>query len=84
MTLFFLSRFDHIDMLIFQLHPAPQPLKTDHKGRVNFGVFTLSAKRSELAQKFCLIIGASLQGIPRVSVIVCIVSAQHTCEGRIA
>jgi len=34
----------------FQLNPAPQPVKTDRKGRANFGVFTLTAKRSETMQ----------------------------------
>jgi len=36
-----------INMFVFQLNPVPQPLKTDRKGRVNFGVFTLTAKRLE-------------------------------------
>ena len=35
----------HLDLVVLQLNPVPQPLKTDGKGRVNFGVFTLTAKR---------------------------------------
>jgi len=38
-------------MFIFQLNPSPQPLKTDRRGRVNFGVFTLTAKRLETVPK---------------------------------
>jgi len=36
--------------VVFQLNPMPQPLKTDRKGRVNFGVFTLTAKRLKLGR----------------------------------